>query len=581
MARAPSTVTRPPAARDGVSRRRGSLSVFCLTAGPGPRVAALLDSLRPAADEIIVALDERADREVQDDLATVADRIMVYPYAEPVDRPLPWLFDQCRGDWAFTVDDDEIPSLALLEALPELCSDEGVTHYWLPRRWLFPDASTYLDESPWRPDYQLRLVRRDPRFIRFSDEFHRPVLADGPGRFPQLPLWHVDPLLRSFEQRLEKARRYERLRPGMRIGGRALNFAFYVPELRPEPLLAPLPPPERAHVEAVLGAERPTGVARAEVSRVTRAEIDARWPATAPEVQDGRLELLERPRDLAAGEQRTLDVLVHNTGGAEWPWGREGVPAVRLESSWLTATGERVEGCELRTLLPAALPAGESDAVPVHVLAPERPGPYRIDLRLVQESAGSFGGGTSCEVVVRPRRLIAILGDDAAVAEVARLIEAVPELEPVVVGGRVPGQAGYAPAPGLRPYLMADVPAARPAFAATVVGRTARFGAAAAAARLGRPPRLPRGGDAFLAAARDWELLVVAGLDGPPEVRELWRAAATVRAAAALGVRVAVRRGAVPADGRAARALSSAVTSGAAVVFDDPAELLPLLSRPG
>src|SRR5207248_3092166 len=170
-----------------------------------------------------------------------------------------------------------------------LCADEGVTHYWLPRRWLFPDASTYLDESPWRPDYQLRLVRTDPRFIRFSDEFHRPVLAEGPGRFPQLPLWHVDPLLRSFEQRLEKARRYERLRPGMRIGGRALNFAFYVPELRHDPRLARLPPEERAHVEAVLAAARPSGHARAKVSKVTREEIDAHWPATAPEAQAGRL----------------------------------------------------------------------------------------------------------------------------------------------------------------------------------------------------------------------------------------------------------------------------------------------------
>ena len=94
------------------------------------------DSLRPVADEILVALDERADPEVSNDLATVADRILVYPYAEPVDRPLPWLYEQCRGEWALTIDDDEIPSVALVEALPELCADASVTHYWLPRRWL-------------------------------------------------------------------------------------------------------------------------------------------------------------------------------------------------------------------------------------------------------------------------------------------------------------------------------------------------------------------------------------------------------------------------------------------------------------
>jgi hypothetical protein len=245
---------------------------------------------------------------------------------------------------------------------------------------------------------------------------------------------------------------------------------------------------------------------------------------------------------------------------------------VRLESSWRAATGQPIEGSELRTLFPAALPPGQLDAVPVHVIAPEEPGSYRIELALVQDGSGSFGSGTSCDVVVRPRRRVAVLGDEAAFADVAGLIEVVPELEPVRVGRD---------APGLRPYLMADVPPARPAFVAAVVGRTLRFGAAVAATRAGRAPRLPRGGDEFLAAARGWELLVVAGLDGPPEVRELWRAAATVRAAGLLGVPVAVRRGALPARGPAARALAAAITSAAATDFDEPAELLPLLSRRG
>src|ERR1700693_5892919 len=138
------TMTQAREARRRPRRSRASLSVFMMTAGPGPRVAALLGALRPVADEILVALDDRADPSVRRDLATVADRIVLYPFAEPVDRPLPWLFDQCRRDWALALDDDEIPSLPLLEALPALCADPGVTPYWLPRRWLFPDSSTYL-----------------------------------------------------------------------------------------------------------------------------------------------------------------------------------------------------------------------------------------------------------------------------------------------------------------------------------------------------------------------------------------------------------------------------------------------------
>src|SRR5438128_239428 len=107
-----------------VGRTRGPrapLSVALMTAGPGPRVAALLASLRDVAEEILVAVDDRADASVCADLAGVADRLAVYPYAEPVDRPLPWLCSQCRSEWTLVIDDDELPSLALIEALPSLC----------------------------------------------------------------------------------------------------------------------------------------------------------------------------------------------------------------------------------------------------------------------------------------------------------------------------------------------------------------------------------------------------------------------------------------------------------------------------
>src|SRR5262245_46283091 len=99
MAATAESVTAPLAARRRRGAERSSLGVVCLTAGPGPRVAALLQTLRPVADEILVAVDDRADPSVLGDLGAVADRIVLYPFAEPVDRPLPWLFEQCTCDW--------------------------------------------------------------------------------------------------------------------------------------------------------------------------------------------------------------------------------------------------------------------------------------------------------------------------------------------------------------------------------------------------------------------------------------------------------------------------------------------------
>jgi hypothetical protein len=569
------TITHVPGARRRPPSSRASLSVFMMTAGPGPRVAALLGALRPVADEILVALDDRADPAVRRDLATVADRIVVYPFAEPVDRPLPWLLDQCRGDWALALDDDEIPSVALLEELPALCADAGVTHYWLPRQWLYPNSSTYLDEAPWRPDYQPRLVRTDPRVVRFSAEFHRPMVVSGPGRYPQLPLWHADPLLRGFEQRLAKSRHYERTRPGMRVGAYALNFAFYLPENRESLRLEPVPAGDRALIDSVLGAEAPTGAAAAEVTNVTRAEIDAVWPEGELTRHAGRVELLDGADRLVAGERRTFDVRVWNDSDATWPWGWECVPEVRLGSRWYDESGLEAQESQLRTAFPAPLAPGESDVVPVHVLAPQRPGRYRLEFDLIHERSRWFGVGVDCDVLLRSRRRVAVLGGDEAAADVARLLETLPELELVQLRPHVTGRDGYAEAPCIRRYLFGDVPASRGAFIVTVVTRTSRLAGGVARARLGRLGSLPRGAGEFLTALRDCELLVLAELDAPPERRELWRVAVMARTAAALGVPVAIRHALMTSGGL----LATVTNSRATLQFDDPSELLPLLAN--
>jgi hypothetical protein len=407
-----------------------SLSVNVMTRGPGGRVAAMLALFRGVSDEIFVALDDRADEATEQVLAAVADRVIRYPYADPVDRPLAWIHSQCSGDWVLTVDDDEIPSRGLLDALPSLVAATDVTHYWLPRRWLYPTADRYLDARPWRPDYQPRLVLNDQRVLSFPDETHVPVAVLGPSRYLADGLYHADTRLNSREARAAKAERYERLRPGKRVAGRPLNEAFYLPELV-DPPTAEVPAEDLKLIEEVLAERPPAAGAGAEVGSAGRQEIDRRWAGRGlPEsAYHARLTLLEAVPPLRADGTETVDVLVENLGGEPLPWG----PVFAVGTRW--AQGDQVVAGAHRPL-PAALAGGARAIVPVPLTVPTVPGRWTLTLDLVHEHVRWFGCELRVDVDVAPSRLVAVLdpGDDEALYAVLRGLDA--HDEPLVVTDR-------------------------------------------------------------------------------------------------------------------------------------------------
>ena len=400
-----------------------SLSVNCMTRGPADRVAAMLGLYRDVADEVVIAVPDRAGEEVEAALASVADRLLRYPYEEPVDRPLAWIHAHCAGDWVLTVDDDEIPSQGLLDALPELARARDVTHCWLPRRWLYPTADRYLDARPWRPDYQPRLVLNDPRVLSFTAETHVPVKAIGPGRYLEQPLYHLDTVLNSREAREAKAARYERLHPGKRVAGRPLNEAFYLPEDR-DPPTADVPADDLVLIAHVLGAPEPRPVT-ARVEAGTREEIDRFWSGGPLGEYAARLALAEEVPALRAGALETVDVRVENLGKETWRWGGE----IRLGSRW--RSGQRVVEGEHRAL-PADVPPGASEIVPLPLIPPAG-GPWTLELDLVHEHVRWFEQPLPVEVVVEPARTVAVLdpGTKDGLAEVLAALG--PEEEPIVL----------------------------------------------------------------------------------------------------------------------------------------------------
>ena len=543
-----------------------SLSVCALVRAPAPRVAALVRLYREVADEVVLAVDDRADPDVAAAASAAGARVFLYPFAPPVDRPRAWLHAQCGGDWVMSVDADEVPSAALLEALPRLLEARDATHFWIPRRWLWPDEATYLDEQPWRPDYQLRIVANDPRLVRFFGETHRPLEAVGPGRYLEEPLYHADCVLESRERRAAKAAAYERLLPGKRVAGGAISHVYYLPERRPDARTAPVPEEDAALVSRVLRAtDAPAGGGEPAV-RVPREEVDRHWPGRPLEDADYRaeIELRQDLHGVVAGEQRTVEARIANRGSATWPWGELGRPEIRASYAWRDGAGEPVEVEALRTPLPVDLAPGESAVLPVHVVAPGAAGSYALEVDLVHEHVRWFGCGARLEVEVEPplRVLVAGAGEPLEDA-LALLADAAPELEQVVAerpGPPLPAAYAQERAPSLDAYLLEDTRGSRVLALPRLALRTLALVRAARRLRAGGDPgSLPRGADGFVRAAASSRLLVLVP-GGEPDTRGLWATTAAALTGRAAGAAVAVDpAAAAPVEGALDRLLVRAL----------------------
>lgn len=376
------------------------------TRGALPRVHGLLTLVRPHVDEIVLAVDRTGNLDVLDACAKLADRRMTFEYAPPPCRNIGWLQHQCGRDWLLRFDDDEIPSPALLEALPELTSERRLTHYGLSRRWLFGDGGTYVLSPPWQPDYQLRLVRNVPGIWRFTGEMHDGAIVLGERRLVDLPIYHADLLLLDVDARRRKAERYERLRPEHLAEGVPVN-AIYVPEDWDGLATEPVPGADRAAIAAVLDAPPAPAAdaARPAVPEFTLADIN-RYNTNRP-VGEGayraRIEFVRPVTRLPAGVVREQELVAENLGDERWPWGADAQPPIRLGCRWRAAAGDdEMLGEGPRTPFTETVEPGARSLVKLLVEAPERPGRYVLEADVVHEHVRWFGCEARLEVDVEP-----------------------------------------------------------------------------------------------------------------------------------------------------------------------------------
>lgn len=99
------------------------------------------------------------------------------------------------------------------------------------------------------------------------------------------------------------------------------------------------------------------------------------------------------PATLAAGERMKLDVLVRNTGGAEWPavGDADGRNAVRLRDRWLKLDGSVLTDDDGAARLNFDMESGDTSGLALDVRAPDEAGEYVLELDVVQEGVAWFG----------------------------------------------------------------------------------------------------------------------------------------------------------------------------------------------
>ena len=112
-----------------------------------------------------------------------------------------------------------------------------------------------------------------------------------------------------------------------------------------------------------------------------------------PEAMRASLSCSNVPAAMVAGGSERLDVLVRNTGGAEWPavGDAEGRNAVRLRDRWLRTDGSVVNDRDAYARTPFDMEPGDTAGLALNVSAPNEPGEYVLELDAVQEGVAWFG----------------------------------------------------------------------------------------------------------------------------------------------------------------------------------------------
>ncbi len=369
----------------------------------GPVVPSLR-RLSRVVSEILVVADSRIPECDLPPLEQCGARVVRADF-EYLEFHLPWIHKQCAADWVLRLDSDEFISDALLLELPQLIESRNCDQYWIPRRWLFPNLTTWLSEGPWWPDPQLRLVRNIGS-LAFSGQLHSSATPQYPSGLAAGCLYHLELMQEDLPARWKKAARYEGLRPGLVAQDGFPTNGYYLPERFSRGSLSHTP---SGDLEGLVEAANYQPPRSPEVDYrapfVSREEFALHLTPTIDQLQSQEVRVTVADTmvldTLVAGESTPLPVEIYNGGVGSVPFGPDADPPVRIGWKWWAGT-ELIDDSG-RAYVSQEIGGHSHNRQLVNIVAPEAPGAYELELDFCIEGGGWNGSGTKYKARISAR----------------------------------------------------------------------------------------------------------------------------------------------------------------------------------
>jgi hypothetical protein len=168
---------------------------------------------------VVVAVDRRSSDRTLTIVASKAKNHLLVESEHPrVESLLPSIVGQIDSDWILRLDDDELPTPALLSFVDQAVDGPAGFSWGFPRaHFRYQPNGSLLQYSRFLPlgplagsDVQWRLFPK--RQIRFDDSLHTPgiVAAEARQASSEAFIFHFDWVVRTLADRLEKIERYVR-----------------------------------------------------------------------------------------------------------------------------------------------------------------------------------------------------------------------------------------------------------------------------------------------------------------------------------------------------------------------------------